>query len=341
MLISSALFVEYSSVGDTSQIIHLNHLHRIALRVIKEVLSFSPSVLSSDIPLGSTLLKKLYMTIDDSTQQLQTLLMEIILSIFRLEGGMKSLSSPSLGTSQRISRQRSITGKKAHLKENLEEALGPTSLLLHMFLDAFSSPGARPIISTWSDFFMECLPYFSSSIFPILIPTVDCIVREIGKALLGLQAIFQYGEGEGDNLLEQCLTLLNLLEGVVIRAHEVLRIEESKFNGKGAYDGAGFLNNVMSGMWGGDGANVRSGVANVLPLIDRANNRIGSLFYFACMILLDYAIMFGHGTNAWGIPKSRMLGSNLVSIRQSSLRILLGGSCRRSTPLNNWNVSRS
>jgi hypothetical protein len=267
MLIPSALFVEYSSEADASQIIQLNHLHRIALRVLKEVISFAPSVLSSDIPLGLTLLKKLYMTIDDSTQQLQTLLMEIILSIFKQEGGMKSLSSPSIGTNQRLSRQRSITGKKGHLKENLEEALGPTSLLLHIILDAFSSSEARPLINTWSEFFLECLPYFSGSIFPILIPTVDCIVRETQQTLLGLQEIFRYGEGAGDNLLEQCVTLLNLLEGVVFQANEILRAEESKLSGKGAHDGAGFLNNVMSGMWGGDGLHVRSGIANVLPII--------------------------------------------------------------------------
>jgi hypothetical protein len=225
------------------------------------------------------------MTLDDSTQQLQTLLMEIILFIFRQEGGMKSLASPSLGTNQGLSRQRSITGKKGHLKETLEDALGPTSLLLHIVLDAFSSASARPLISSWSEFFLECLPYFSSSLFPILIPTVDCVGREIGTSLLDLQEIFRTGEGEGDNLLEQCGTLLNLLEGVVFRALEILRVEESKVNGgKGTYDGTGFLNNVMSGVWGGDGLHVRSGVANVPPNANEAYDRIDSLSCYVCTI---------------------------------------------------------
>jgi len=44
---------------------------------------------------------------------------------------------------------------------------------------------------------------------------------------------------------------------------------------KGGYDGAGFLNNVMSGVWGGEGIYGRSGVANVRVSSDKVNFRIG------------------------------------------------------------------
>jgi hypothetical protein len=192
--------------------------------------------------------------------------MDVLLLVFKRDGGLKSLASPTpdSGPKHGLSRQRSITGKRSHLKENVEDALGPISLLLHTILDAFSVPGCRPLVDAWSRFFLECLPYFSDSVFPILIPTVDCLGREIGNALLNLREQFRSGEGNGENLLEQSVTLLTLLEGVLFRAHGTLRAEEVKLSGsKGGYDGAGFLNNVMSGVWGGEGGQGRSAVANV------------------------------------------------------------------------------
>ena len=260
-----ALFVELSSPADTTQITQLRHLQLLALRVLQEVMSFTPSLLTSDIPIGLTLLKKLYMTIDDTTPHLQPPLMDALLLIFRRDGGLKSLS-PNTATPQGLSRQRSIKGKKSHIKENVEDALGPTSLLLHTVLDALSFRGCRPLITLWSKFFLECLPYFSYSVFPILIPTVECVGREILNTLVGLEQLFGADGGSGVDLLEQSVTLLTLLEGVLFRAHEILRVEEVKLGGsKGGYDGAGFLNNVMSGVWGGESTLGRSGVANVTP----------------------------------------------------------------------------
>src|ERR1700737_1677694 len=261
-----ALFVEFSSSADTPQIMELRHLHLVSLRVLKEVISFTPIILASDIPIGQTLLKKLYMTVDASTQHLQPPLMDVLLLIFRCDGGLKSLAphSTQSGTKHGLSRQRSLTGKKSHIKENVEDALGPISLLLHTVLDAFSGAGCRALVDAWARFFLECLPYFSDSVFPILLPTVECLGREIGNALLGLQELFRSGDRNSENLLEQSVTLLNLLEGVLFRAHGVLRVEEVKLGGsKGGYDGAGFLNNVMSGAWSGEGGQARSGVANV------------------------------------------------------------------------------
>jgi hypothetical protein len=207
------------------------------------------------------------MTIDESTQHLQPPLMDVLLLIFRRDGSLKSLvpTSSTLAPPQGgLSRQRSITGKKSHIKENVEDALGPTSLLLHTVLDALSFPGCRPLINSWSKFFLECLPYFHESVFPILIPTVECVGRETTKTLLALQQLFRSGTVEGQDLLEQSVTLLNLLEGVLFRAYEILRPEEARLGGvKGGYDGPGFLNNVMSGVWGGENSHSRSAVANV------------------------------------------------------------------------------
>src|SRR5271170_91457 len=260
-----ALFVEFSTSADTTQTAQLRHLHLLALRVLQEVMSFTPSLLTSEIPIGLTLLKKLYMTIDDTIQHLQPPLMDALLRIFRRDGGLKSLVT-NTPTPQGLSRQLSITGKKSHIKENVEDALGPTSLLLHTVLDALSFSGCRPLVTLWSKFFLECLPYFSDSVFPILIPTVECVGREISSTLEGLQQLFGCGGGGGVDFLEQSITLLTLLEGVLFRAHEILRIEEVRLGGsKGGYDGAGFLNNVMSGVWGGEGILGRSGVANVNP----------------------------------------------------------------------------
>jgi hypothetical protein len=244
----------------------LRILHLVSLRVLYEVISFAPTILGSNIPIGLTLLKKLYMTIDSSKQHLQTPLMDLLLLIFKREGSLKSLtpSSQTTGPTQGLSRQRSITGKRSHIKENVEDVLGPISLLLHTVLDALSSARCRPLISTWSMFFLGCLPYFSDSMFPILIPTVDCVGREIQQALISLEDMFRAGSAYGENSLEQSITLLTLLEEVLFRAHDVLRSEEAKFgNSKGGYDGAGFLNHVMSGVWARDSAQGRSGLANV------------------------------------------------------------------------------
>jgi hypothetical protein len=249
-----ALFVENAEDFEIKQ---LQHLHLVSLRVLQEVISFTPSILTSDIRIGLNLLKKLYMTMDETTQHLQPPLMTVLLLIFKRDAGFKSLvpSAPVQG----VSRQRSL-GKK-HIKENVEDALGPTSLLLHTILDALSSEGCRALIDPWSKFFLECLPYFNETVFPILIPTIDCVGKELDKTLIGLQLLFSH-KGNGTNLLEQSVTLLNLLEGVLFRAHEILKSEEIKLGGK-IYESFGLLNNVMSGVWGGESGRV--GVANVPP----------------------------------------------------------------------------
>ena len=220
------------------------------------------------------------MTIDESTQHLQPPLMDVLLLIFRRDGGLKSLVPPSSTLTPPqggLSRQRSITGKKSHIKENVEDALGPTSLLLHTVLDALSFPRCRPLINSWSQFFLECLPYFHDSVFPILIPTVECVARETTKTLRALQQLFRSGAVEGEDLLEQSVTLLSLLEGVLFRAHEILRVEMVKMGGtRGGYESPGFLNNVMSGVWGGEHSHSRSGVANVCVLfVAEVDHRIG------------------------------------------------------------------
>src|SRR5579859_244296 len=240
--------------GNPSEIADLRHLHLVSLRVLHEVISFTPSIFTHDLQVGLTLLNKLYMTIDSSEQHLQSPLMDTLLFVFKKDSGLKSLIPASATAAKRgLSRQRSITGKKSHIKENVEDALGPVSLLLHTILDALSAPPCRPLVHEWSRFFLECLPYFSDSVFPILIPTVECVGREIEKSLGVLAQQFWTGNGGGENFLEQSITLLNLLDGVLFRAHDILRAEEAKLGGlKGGYDGAGFLNNVMSGVWGGE-----------------------------------------------------------------------------------------
>jgi len=279
-----AIFVETSPGSKSSQqTTDLAHLHLVALRVLHEVMSFTPAILDSDIPIGLILLKKLYMTIDDyaRSQHLQTSLMDLLLLIFKRDGGMRSLAPSSVGTNQGLSRQRSITGKKSHIKGNVEDALGPISLLLHTVLDALAYPGPRPLLDTWSKFFLQCLPYFSDSVFPILIPTVDCVGKEVEKALMNLQVMFTSESSDGENSLEQCVTLLALLEGVLFRAYENLRAEELKLGGsKNQNESARFLNNVMSGVWGGESLQSRSGVANVSRKVSELINRTALQYCF-------------------------------------------------------------
>ena len=259
---------------------------------------FTPAIFGSKIPIGEMLLKKLYMTIDDSSQHLQSPLMDLLLVIFKRDGSLKSLSPPSQAPSQGLSRQRSTTGKRTHIKENVEDILGSTSLLLHTVLDALSSPKCRPLVGTWSMFFLECLPYFSDAMFPILIPTVECVGREIQSALLSLEDMFRPGSADGENVLEQSVTLLTLLEGVLFKAYDMLQSEEAKLgSSKGNYDGARFLNNVMSGVWGSDGVQGRSTLANVssfnFRLLTEAPTRNNALYSRYHQTVLQYVGLGG------------------------------------------------
>ena len=259
-----ALFVELRN--NAQHTTELRQLHLVSLRVLEKMISFAPSILSGETQIGLTLLKKLYMSVEESSQYIQPRLMEVLLLIFRRDGSLRSLSpnSTNAKASQGLARQRSISGKKSHIKGSVEDLLGPVSLLLHTILDALSFEGSRPIVTSWSNFFLDCLPYFSDSVFPILIPTVECVVREINKCLDELHMLFSSSSTGGEDLLDQNVTLLTLLEGVLFRAHEILRAKEARLGGsKGSYDGTGFLNNVMSGVWGGEGAQGKSTVANV------------------------------------------------------------------------------
>jgi len=226
--------------------------------------------------------------------------MDLLLIIFKTDGSLKSLSthSQTLSPKQGLSRHRSITGKR-NIQDNVQNVLGSTSLLLHTVLDALSSPSCRPLVSSWSKFFLECLPYFSDAVFPILLPTVECVGREIGAALVSLEDMFRPGGTDGENVLEQSVTLLTLLEGVLFRAYDVLRSEEARLGGvKGAYEGAGFLNNVMSGVWGNDGVQGRSTLANVSKSCRPTDRSIASRLCCASTILSNCATICGLGRSA-------------------------------------------
>jgi hypothetical protein len=271
------LFVESADPDDASLRKQMTQLHLISLRVLQEIIRYTPSILVTDVPIGLTILKKLFMDFDDPNRNIQAKLLEILLLIFRRENGLHSLAKWSTtGSQEGLVRQKSVSRNRVYIKETIEDTLGPISLLLQIVLDALSSPNCRPALNLWTSFFIECLSYFTDSLFPILLPTVDCICREVRASLEDVERAFSCHLPEGADSLSHIAALMNLLESLLFQAYDIWRADEVKFRGsKSGYDGAGFLSDIMSGVRSTEGLQGRSAAANVRFEASYTNARIG------------------------------------------------------------------
>ncbi|KAI9831541.1 MAG: hypothetical protein M1838_005721, partial [Thelocarpon superellum] len=288
--------------------------YRGSLTLLQQLLSGPHARVVSDIDWASPLLDRLLASLQDDMPSVQVLLLEAVLAALQLRWVQDEPSpraaprpvSKEAGTAPRtsISTERS---EQAHVSV----APPPPSTLLECLQGGFSSRESRPILDNWVTFLAECLPYYSETIFQVLIPLVEVFCAQIGQHLKALQETFRTAEDGLEVAPEATLiALLNGIEQILAKAHDRLMTDEVKVEHVKAPEQAqGFFGNMVSGVFTSEAPQPRRATAN---------DRLTVLLSFKDTVRICFAVWSWGTTGSSAVPAD---SPSLASFNYSSLRI--------------------
>ncbi|KAI6373746.1 hypothetical protein MCOR25_003375 [Pyricularia grisea] len=241
------------------------HLCRSALACLHQILLSPYAVSLAELHLDDILIEKLMRCLTGSDPYVQVLLLDVVFASLKLRETL--IDQPPSPTS--ISEKRPSFVDPARMGQNsgtgdvVGRPLGPPQALLRCIQAGLSSPSSRAVLDSWVSFLGECLPFYSDSIFQVLIPLVETLCGQIGSTLSGLQKLFKEGgtlQGGANSGPETTLiSLLNALEQVLAKGHDRLMAEEARVSlVKGPEQPQGFFGNIFSS----DTPQSRSATAN-------------------------------------------------------------------------------
>ncbi|TEA16559.1 Protein dopey [Colletotrichum sidae] len=241
-------------------------LHRYALTVLHQILLNPYAEPLAGLHLENVLIERLLQSLSGSDPYVQVLLLDVVFDTLKLRDMIIS-DVPASPTSEK--RKLSLDPSKSIRVSTQSESkpTAPPPNLLKCLQAGLSTPSSRSVLDSWVSFLTECLPFYSDTIFQVLIPLVETLCRQISNTFRDLQSMFRdNGSSRQDdwNAPESTLiSLLNALEQVLARAHERLLIEEARTQVvKGPDQQPGFFGNMVSGVFNSDAPQTRSATAN-------------------------------------------------------------------------------
>ena len=276
--------------------------------------------------LEETFIRVLSRSIAQSDHMLQLPLMDVILIILKARMTKNDALSSSHGRSAsrdtiRSTSQLSVSTEKSE-KDNISvEPSIRTSALLDCLTFGISSPNNHPVLEQWIRFLDNCLPFYSSNAFQILMPLVDTLSRSIESVFQDLQAEFAGklrepdGAGEPITILN---ALLNGLEQVLARGHDQLLQDEGHSVAiKSPEQVQGFFGNMVSGVFSSE-------VQKFRPTT--ANNRLTVLLCFKDAVRVSFNMWSwgdgGLGSSLWDSATFASFGYMSLRLRNRTRRIL-------------------
>lgn len=153
----------------------------------------------------------------------------------------------------------------------------------------------------------ECLPFYSDSIFQVLIPLVETLCKQVAGTFQSLQQMFCEPDvvAEGSSGPETTLiSLMNALEQILAKAHEQLLVEEARAQVvKSPDQPQGFFGNLFSS----DAPQSRSATAN---------DRLTVLLAFQDTVRICFTIWsWGQGSDAASQDLTSTASFNYTSLR--------------------------
>lgn len=249
----------------------ISALRQTSASLLKQLLLGPSSTTLVAMNLEDTLIKMLSLSVEQSDHMLQLPLMDVILIILRTRMTKNEVLSPphrkrASRDTIRSASQLSVSTEKSD-KDNLSvEPSIQTSALLDCLTFGISSPNNHPILEQWIRFLDNCLPFYSSNAFQVLMPLVDTFSRSIELVFQDLQAVFAatsrgpHGAGEPISVLN---ALLNGLEQVLARGHDqLLQDEGHSVATKSPEQVQGFFGNMVSGVFASEAQRLRPTMAN-------------------------------------------------------------------------------
>lgn len=229
---------------------------------------------------------------------LQVLLLDAVFDALKIRHASKPDSvplSPTTEPKRQLTLDRPQSARRSLSLETGEVQLlnftPPPPSLIKCLQAGFSASSSRPVLDSWVSFLIECLPFYSDSIYQILIPLVETLCSEIGETFDNLRTTFKNsGVGSVGSAAPETtlISLLNALEHVLARSHDCLLQDELKQSAAKSPDQPqGFFGNMVSGVFTTEAPQTRSATAN---------NRLTVLLSFQDSVRICFTIW------SWGGP---------------------------------------
>ncbi|KAM0462454.1 hypothetical protein ACHAPV_003931 [Trichoderma viride] len=247
----------------------VSQLHRYALTVLHHFLTSHHAAPLFNLNLDHILIDRLSISIGNTDPYVQVLLLDVVFDALKLHDAVVTeLAISSIAEKRRSSADPLHT---ARLSISSGDMAPPPMVmppqLLKCLQSGLSSTNSQFVLDTWVSFLSRCLPFYSQSIFQILIPLVETLCKQIGATFSHLKILFEDEsyevKSEAGTPESTLIYLLNALEQVLAKAHDQLLAEEAQALAvKGPDQPQSIFGSMVSGVFQSDSPQSRSATAN-------------------------------------------------------------------------------
>ncbi|KAL7792929.1 Dopey, N-terminal domain-containing protein [Trichoderma ceciliae] len=258
----------FASAGDD---LHnrVSQLHRYALTVLHHFLISHHAAPLANLHLDGILIDRLLKAIGSPDPYVQVLLLDVVFDALKLHDAVAA----ELSVSSVVEKRRTSADPlhMARLSISAGDMRPPLMImppqLLRCLQAGLSSTSSQFVLDTWVSFLSRCLPFYSQSIFQILIPLVETLCKQMGATFAQLKTMFEDEtyevKGEAGTPESTLIYLLNALEQVLAKAHDQLLAEEAQALAmKGPDQPQSIFGSMVSGVFQSDAPQSRSATAN-------------------------------------------------------------------------------
>ncbi|KAL7818207.1 Dopey, N-terminal domain-containing protein [Trichoderma aethiopicum] len=248
----------------------VSKLHRYALTVLHHFLISHHAAPLSDLHLDQVLVDRLFKSIGSPDPYVQVLLLDVVFDALKLQDAVAAaeLSIPSTSEKRRSSADPLHAIRLSmSAGDTRPPPMAMPPQLLKCLQAGLSSTNSQFVLDSWVSFLTRCLPFYSQSIFQILIPLVETLCKQIGVTFSHLKSMFQDDtyqvKNEAATPESTLIYLLNALEQVLAKAHDQLLAEEAQaLAQKGPDQPQSLFGSMVSGVFQSDAPQSRSATAN-------------------------------------------------------------------------------
>lgn len=251
----------------------ISQLQRTALTTLHQFLLSQDALSLSELNLEHLLIDRLTQSLGGPEPFLQVLLLDVVFDALKIKHASKPdfvPLSPTTEPKRQLTLDRPQSARRSlSLETGDVQPLNftpPPPSLIKCLQAGFSASSSRPVLDSWVSFLVECLPFYSDSIYQILIPLVETLCSQIGETFGNLRTTFKNsGVGSVGSAAPETtlISLLNALEHVLARSHDCLLQDELKQSAAKSPDQPqGFFGNMVSGVFTTEAPQTRSATAN-------------------------------------------------------------------------------
>lgn len=295
----------------------VSQLHRTSLALLHQILLNPYASPLSEMKLEDGLIERLHASLNGPDPYVQVSLLDVVFASLKLRNFAYSQRPSSPRMEKKPSTQDVPVTRRVSLAIEVEDhvpfTLPPPPSLVKCLQAGFAAPSSRPVLDSWIAFLSECLPFYSDTIFQVLIPLVETLCVQLGQTFENLRGTFKNAEAIRDGIPAPESTLISLfngLEQVLARGHERLLRDESKTPAiKSPDQQQSFFGNMVSGVFTSDTPQTRSLTAN---------NRLTVLLTFQDAVRICFTIWSWGGRGLGGANQDP---ESTASFNYTSLRM--------------------